>query len=249
MPKIKIKDNRPGQGDRKKLLWSKLMILNLLVYKVEELNRSGFLIVSSDEVIEKLMTPSVKENLLKDKSEVLTPLEFQANGTIVLRNIDSIISMVDTDELKSDIEQRNEWLKVQEVIKIPTTPKILKIRAENAEMAKIAEEKGVLVYNLFVPPTSVSRDTFIHLDICFRCYSYKHRTNECPTPNVVICSECADNTHTYRNCTNNWKKCINCQGDHRTLAARCPKRKELIQEKSKIIRERSRSRSKNRNIT
>ena len=138
MPKIKIKDNRPGQGDRKKLLWSKLMILSLLVYKVEELNRSGFLIVSSDEVIEKLMTPSVKENLLKDKSEVLTPLEFQANGTIVLRNIDSIISMVDTDELKSDIEQRNEWLKVQEVIKIPTAPKILKVRAENAEMAKFA---------------------------------------------------------------------------------------------------------------
>ena len=249
MPKIKIKDNRPSQGDRKKLLWTKLMNLNLLVYKVEALSRSGFLIISSDDVIERLMTPSVKENLLKDNLEVVTPLEFQANRTIVLRNIDSIITTIDSDELKEDLEQRNDWLKVQEVIKIPTAPKILKIRTENAEMVRAAEEKGILIYNMSVPPSSISRDTFVRLDVCFRCYSFHHKTNDCPTPNVVICSECADNTHTYRNCNNNWKRCINCQGDHRTLSAKCPKRKELIQERAKIIRERSRSRSRGRNIT
>ena len=249
MPKIKIKDNRPSQGDRKKLLWTKLMNLNLLVYKVEALSRSGFLIISSDDVIERLKTPSVKENLLRDNFEVVTPLEFQANRTIVLRNIDSIITTIDSDELKEDLEQRNDWLKVQEVIKIPTAPKILKIRTENAEMVRAAEEKGILIYNMSVPPSSISRDTFVRLDVCFRCYSFHHKTNDCPTPNVVICSECADNTHTYRNCNNNWKRCINCQGDHRTLAAKCPKRKELIQERAKIIRERSRSRSRGRNIT
>ena len=195
------------------------------------------------------MTPSIIENLQEDNFEVLTPLEYQANRTIVLRNIDSIISTVDEEELKLDVEQRNEWIKVQEIVKIPNAPKILKIKVENAEMANTALEKGVMVYNLFVPPSAVSKDTFVRLDICFRCYSYSHKSNDCPTPTVIVCSECAEVTHSYRECRNSRKKCINCKGEHRTLAAKCPIRKKLIQEKAKTLRERSRSRSRNRNIT
>ena len=40
-----------------------------------------------------------------------------------------------------------------------------------------------------------------------------------------------------------WTKCINCNGRHRTLAAACPKHKEIIKNKGKEMRERSRSRS------
>ena len=247
MPRIRIKDLKPSQGNRKHYLWNQLMKLNLLVYQLQVPNRNSMVVISTEEVIENLLSTKVKSKLSAEGFEVITPPEYQANRTFVLRNIDSLITEIDSATLKEDLEERNSWLKVTEIIKIPTAPRILKIKVESAEIVRLATEKGVLIYNQSVPPTNIEKETFVKLDICYRCYSYQHRTTQCPTPNMVVCSECADNTHTYRECNSNRKKCINCGGDHRTFAARCPTRKKLIQERGREIRERSRSRSKSRN--
>ena len=146
MPKIKIRDHRPRSGNRKKLLWNRLMTLNLLIYKIED-NRNFFIVVSSNEIIDKILTEQVKDALRKDDFEVTTPPEYNANRTVVIRNVDSIITELDHEELKLDIERRNEWAKIVEIIKIPTAPKILKLRFENAEMVKKAMEVGMLIYN------------------------------------------------------------------------------------------------------
>ena len=246
MPKIRIRDHKPNQGNRKILLWNRLMTNNLLVYRVEDQNRSHFVVISSDEVIEKLLTPKIKETLQKDDFEVLTPPQFNANRTLVVRNVDSIITSIEEDELKNDIERRNDWAKVSDVIKIPNAPKLLKIKFENASMTKAACDKGILIYNQSFPPSSVERDIFIQLIPCYKCYKYDHKSEACITPNVTLCSECAADDHIYRNCRSENKKCLNCKGNHRTFAARCPVRKNLINERKKEIRERSRSRSRSR---
>ena len=162
-----------------------------------------------------------------------------------MRNIDSLISTIDEEELKVDIEDRNQWIKVTNIIKIPNAPKILKIMVENSEMVKKASESGVLVYNQSIPPTSIEKEVFIHLIPCYKCYSYEHKTADCPSTNLTICSECSSTNHTFRDCRSTYKKCVNCDGEHRTFAARCPIRKELIKQRSKEARERSRSKSRN----
>lgn len=44
-----------------------------------------------------------------------------------------------------------------------------------------------------------------------------------------MCSECADSGHTFTDCPNkDSPKCLECSGDHRTLASKCPVRKQLI---------------------
>ena len=111
-------------------------------------------------------------------------------------------------------------------------------------MAKNAVERGILIYNQSIPPQYVEKEIFVQLSPCFKCYKYNHKTEDCPTPEIKICSECASNTHTFRECNNQNKKCINCGGNHRAFAARCPTRKSLIRDKAKEIRERSRSRSR-----
>ena len=247
MPKVRVKDHRPNLGNRKVLLWNKLMNNNLLVYKIEEQNRNHFVVVSSDEVVEKLLTSKIKEAFRREDFEILTPPQFNAERTVVIRNIDPIITEVDIEELKNDVERRNEWAKITEMIKIPNMPKILKIKFENATMTKAACEKGLLIYNQSVPPANVEKDIFVNITPCFKCYKYNHKTDDCLTPDAILCSECSANTHTFRNCTSETKKCLNCQGNHRTFAARCPIRKNLIKEKKKEIRERSRSRSRTRN--
>ena len=246
MPRIKIKDKAPNQGNRKSLLWNRLMNLNLLIYNIKEPNKYTFVLITSDEVVEKLLTSQIKEKLKNDHFEIVTPPEYSANRTMVLRNVDSLITTIENEDLKSDLERRNEWLKVTEIIKIPNAPKIIKIRTETTEMIKKATETGVLIWNQSIPPNNIQKEVFVYLDLCYKCYAFTHKTEECQTPNIVICSECAEATHRYKDCTATTKKCLNCQGDHRTLAAKCPIRKNLIKEKQKEIRERSRSRSRSR---
>ena len=211
-----------------------------------EPNRSTFVIITSDENVDKLLSNSMRDKFRRDDFEILTPPEHTANRTFVLRNIDSLITTIDIDELKSDIESRNTWLKVNEIIKIPNAPKILKIQAENTEMVRKATESGILIYNQSIPATSVEKEIFVNLIPCYKCYAYTHKTQDCETPNLVVCSECSSTTHTYKDCRSQQKRCINCDGDHRTMAAKCPVRRELIKQRSKEMRERSRSRSRPR---
>ena len=139
----------------------------------------------------------MKDKLKRNDFEVIAPLEYTANRTFVMRNIDSIISTVDSEELKSDIEERNTWLKITEIIKIPNAPKILKVKTESSEMVKKATELGVLIYNLSVPPTNIEKEIFVHLNPCLKCYAYEHKTQDCPKPaTFTICSECSSNSHT-----------------------------------------------------
>ena len=246
MARIRIKDLNANQGNRKALLWNRLMNLNLLVYSIKQPNSQTFILIVSDDILDKLLSTSIKDKLKKDHFEVYIPPEYNANHTIVLRNVDSLISEVENEELKTDLERRNEWIKVTDIIKIPNAPKIIKVRVETTEMVKKAVESGLLIWNQSIPPTSIQKEIYVFLTICYKCYSFEHKTEDCPTPSVIICSECASPSHSYRDCTATVKKCINCQGEHRTLAAKCPIRKNLIKEKEKNIRERSRSRSRQR---
>ena len=61
-----------------------------------------------------------------------------------------------------------------------------------------------------------------------------------------ICSICAKVGHTYSSCKENKEKCINCQGKHRTLAARCPERRKIIKDK---LRERRKQSTTRKEIT
>lgn len=40
-----------------------------------------------------------------------------------------------------------------------------------------------------------------------------------------VCSICASKTHTWKECVSNYKKCINCNGEHSALNKSCPSRK------------------------
>ena len=62
-----------------------------------------------------------------------------------------------------------------------------------------------------------------------------------------ICSNCAKEGHIYSDCKEETFKCINCSQNHRTLAAKCPIRKEII--RIKIREKRARSQSVKRGDT
>ena len=77
--------------------------------------------------------------------------------------------------------------------------------------------------------------TFIAIKTCIKCYSLEqHNTKDCPkNRDFKICSECSNEGHLWFNCKAEQKTCINCGGNHSTMAMKCTAKKELIKEKRK----------------
>lgn len=105
-------------------------------------------------------------------------------------------------------------------------------------MAKRALENGMFILFQYMLPRFVEKDIFINLVPCYRCYKYDHLVKDCKEDDTYkACSESASKDHTYKDCRENAKKCLNCNGNHRTLAAKCPTRKKIIKERSKEQRQ------------
>ncbi|KAF9756170.1 hypothetical protein NGRA_3295 [Nosema granulosis] len=109
-------------------------------------------------------------------------------------------------------------------------------------MANRVIENGFLLFHCKITPSQIKREEYIDILMCFKCYKIEnHTTKDCPTPDIVVCSECTGD-HDYRNCPSLTKKCINCKGPHRTMAMSCPAKKEAI--KGKKAREELEKRKK-----
>ena len=62
-----------------------------------------------------------------------------------------------------------------------------------------------------------------------KCYAYEHTSAACNTT-ILTCSECAQTGHTWKTCEERVKRCVTCQGAHRTFSAQCKIRKEKLME-------------------
>ena len=96
-------------------------------------------------------------------------------------------------------------------------------------MADKILQSGLLLFNLSINPSSMSREEFLDLTICFKCYKWNdHIANHCGQGvDYKICSLCSSTDHTYRECKSEFNKCVNCSVDHKTISFACPVRKEI----------------------
>lgn len=203
----------------------------------------GFKVVCRNEQdADKILSKPAKVELQKIGLTVITPPETKARRSIIIKQLDQIIGSNSPEDIKLEIERENAWLKIEEVVKIKNYTHILKLRLEEISMVQKARQQGILAYNMSISPNQIEQETYIHITTCFKCYQMEeHLTKDCPYPELKICSECSEMGHTFRECRNNEKYCINCkktgnQANHRTLAMSCPLRKKIIADKTKESR-------------
>ena len=113
-------------------------------------------------------------------------------------------------------------------------------------MAQKALHNGIIILNQKINGKNIEKEIFVRLTPCYNCYGYEHKTNECPKEKQTLCSYCSEAGYKHTECNKENPQCINCGGNHRTLAASCKVRKDLIKERSREVRARSRSRSQTR---
>lgn len=248
MPKVRIKNLRPNDPQRLTRLWECIGTSGIFAQNIIEANKD-FIVIANDETIENITARPLKEKATQHGFEVIPPPEAIAKRTLVIKNINKNIQDSSNDEVKESIERSNDVV-VEEVIRIPSAPRLLKIRLESANMATQAINGGLRFMYQSFPPQTLEREIRINIPICYICYSYNHEKKDCTTPDLKLCSECSEEGHNFRDCNSQIKKCLTCGGDHRTLADRCPirkqKRKEIMKNINEKKRERSRSRSRQR---
>ena len=199
----------------------------------------------AEKDVSKLLKPEIKDKLKKKGIEVQMPLEMKARSSVFLRRLDKHVGDHTKEELQEELRTQQEWAKDAIVIKIKDYSHVLKIEFPTIEAANMALEKGVLLFHMHVTPEQISRDEFISILTCFKCYKMEdHPTKNC-RETKDLCSECAEEGHRWAECTSQVKRCLNCGGSHRTLAMACPEKKKWINEK-RDQREREEREKKNK---
>ena len=100
--------------------------------------------LSEDEVDKLIATPTSTE-LKSKKFEVVIPPHLKAKKTVIVKRLDRDLTVQSVEALSCDIEQRNHWAKVEETVKFPRMPNMLKIRFTDIKMARKATEQGLSI--------------------------------------------------------------------------------------------------------
>lgn len=171
---------------------------------------------------------------------VITPPEIKAQRSVFIRNLDYTIGQHSPEDIKDEIEGKNSWIKIEEVVKIKDYTHVIKIRFTETNITDKVLDKGFLAFKMSVIPEHITREKFVSLLTCFTCYQMEdHATKDCPLKDTKLCSECAEEGHRFTDCESGMRKaCLNCKrignnfNTHRTLAMSCPYKKELINKKT-----------------
>ena len=237
MNKVKIKCDPGKRPDRAKLL--SILAANDKCFKVQEIKGDGYLVwCNSDADTDLLFSDHCRGALNTIQCEPQLPPEIKAKRTVILRQVDDSILGRNNEDIITELQGCNDWLKVADIYVFPSSP-TMKIVCDTNEMATRALNNGVRLFNLSIPPTNIQQEKFINLLTCYRCYAIEdHQASSCgKSKEHKICSVCAMTGHTYKQCTSSTKKCINCGGAHTTLAMSCPERKRKTNEKKFLLKQ------------
>ena len=205
--------------------------------------------IVQQEKVEVIIEQKSKQSIQNEGFEIHTPLEHNAMRTVVVKNIDQFITDFTDQEVIDRIQLSNPWAKVESIYRLAQSGRLFNVRFATTEMADKALRDGLIVLHQKINSSYIEKETFIKLTPCYNCFAYDHKTKECSKPKQTLCSFCASKEHFHNNCPASSPKCLNCGRKHKTLASACPIRRDLIKNRAKDVRERSRSRSKSRYVS
>ena len=91
----------------------------------------------------------------------MTPIEYDSLRSVIINHIDKAILVYTDNEVLESIHYANEWAKVLEIFRIPTTGCLLEAKFESTEMAQYAINNGIIVLHQKINPKNVEREIFV----------------------------------------------------------------------------------------
>lgn len=199
------------------------------VTRVHEAADGYTLICASIDDIDVLLSDRVQDLLTACALVCIAPPQLKARRSVIVRRVDNHIYEHSVDEIRGEVQDKNSWADVVDVVKFPNS-KTIKIQFSNAAIAQRCLSDGLSLFHLHVGSSCMSVDKYIDILTCFRCYALEsHIAANCSkSQSYKLCSICAIEGHDWRSCRSTTKKCINCGGDHSALSMQCPRRREIL---------------------
>lgn len=222
--------------DKNKIFETTFAKLNAPLTRLTPISTGFYAVSDNEQAIDKLLTPTAIQKLREVNLSPVIPPELRSKRTIFARQLDSHAGQHSPQEIETELIKNQPWLAGIEIVKIKEYTHVLKIICPDTSIANRILENGFNFFNTRVTPQQCEPEKFVHLLICYKCYEIEsHPTKDCKIT-TIVCSECAQEGHTFRSCQSSTKACVNCTApynNHRTLAASCPYRKQKIAEKEK----------------
>lgn len=230
MTRVKIKQPRKTPDSKRKLL-EILAGHNVFTVDIKD-TRDGFIVLPTrDAETDAIFQDDCTKALQLQEFIPVLPPKLKADRTILLFRLDSHIHDNSEEDITDEIYRNNPFTSetIDSTFKFPNA-RIVKITFLSSAIATKAKEQGLLLFNMKVPEYNIKKEEYTEITTCMKCYKLdQHYTIKCPEDsNFKVCSECGSKEHTWRDCSGEKKKCLNCNGQHSTLSYQCPKRKEIV---------------------
>ena len=237
MVRIRLKVVTHDGELKKSAVWRGITKADAFVYKVIE-SGEAFILITSGSEAEKILKDETRQYYLSKGLEVQMPQEYSTLKTLMVKGVGWGVYHKSEDDIRTHIESVHPNWKIEKIVKIPNNETLMKIVCKSPSVADQIAENGITIFSQRFDGRSLEREVYINITPCMRCYKYDHFTKRCKAPeSYKICSECARTGHRFSECQSQHKKCINCGQSHRTLAYKCPKRKEAVKQKFKEKKE------------
>ena len=223
------------QTDRETIFMTCFDKLNAPLIRLTDTHNGFNAITDEARTIDKLTSSTATDLFRNINLTPIIPPDLKAKRTVFIRQLDPYVGARQPDEIKTELETKNKWLKINTVIKIKNFTHLIKIITHDTDSANRILNQGLYAFHTKITPHQCELEKFIPLQICYKCYKYEtHHTNQC-TNTTPMCSECGDQGHSFQDCKSTIKKCLNCSQPHRTLANSCPTRKQKLAEKEQSL--------------
>ena len=116
MVRIKVKNFVHDGTSRKPALVQTLAEAEAWVNKIVE-TREAFILIADNQNMDKLLKEEIRQKFAARGLEITYPPEYEASRTVIIKNVDSLISAMSEEEIAGLIDGN---LRVKRVIKIPT---------------------------------------------------------------------------------------------------------------------------------
>ena len=191
----------------------------------------AILVFDTKDEVSSFFNPEVVEKLQESHLKPIPSPDQLHSKAVFITKLRPYVTHNTYENIMKEINDNNP-VKVNSVFKLENkkygTTSTLKLIFDTNESVNYVLRQGIKFFSITVSPDQIRKDEYIHLQQCFRCFSFEHVTRECTT-NSQKCNICAGNHH-YKDCTMPTRfKCLNCGGLHSSTFVRCPARKRKIE--------------------
>ena len=125
MVRIRVKINVHDGQSKKPGLIQCICSANACVNKIVE-SKEAFFLITDNPSLEALLSEDSRSKFVSMGLEIQFPPEYEAARTVMIRNVDSVISQMTENEIINKVEIDTN-LKVKKLIKVPNSSHLLKI--------------------------------------------------------------------------------------------------------------------------